>query len=59
MFVLFFKRHQLVNVSSLSMTKTTNEIFTCDLLSLSPLHIGKLANDLGYTTMNITSSIEK
>jgi len=51
-FVRFFKRHQLVDISSLSMTKATNEMFTYDLFSLSPSHIGELANDLGYTTMN-------
>jgi len=57
-FVRFFKRNQLIDISSLSMTKTTNEMFTYDLFSLSPSHIGELANDLGYTTMNIINSME-
>jgi len=57
-FVRFFKRNQLIDTSSLSMTKTTNEMFTYDLFSLSPSHIGELANDLGYTTMNIINSME-
>jgi hypothetical protein len=57
-FVRFFKRHQLIDISSLSMTKATNEMFTYDLLSLSPSHIGELANDLGYTTMNMINSME-
>jgi hypothetical protein len=52
-FVRFFKRHQLIDLSKLSMTKSTNEMFTYDLFSLSPSHIGELANDLGYTTMNM------
>lgn len=40
------------------MTKTSNDTFTYDLFSLSPSHIRELANDLGYTTMNIINSIE-
>jgi hypothetical protein len=57
-FVRFFKRHQLIDISSLSMTKTSNEMFTYDLFSLTPSHIGELANDLGYTTINMINSIE-
>ena len=48
-FVRFFKRHQLIDISTLSMTKKSDEMFTYDLFSLSPSHIGELANDLGYT----------
>ncbi|CAF1457460.1 unnamed protein product [Adineta steineri] len=51
-FVSFFKRHQLFDISTLSMTKTSDEMFTYDLFSLSPSHIGELANDLGYSTIN-------
>ena len=51
-FVRFFKRHQLIDLSTLSMTKSTNDMFTYDLFSLSPAHIGELANDLGYTPIN-------
>ncbi|CAF4923494.1 unnamed protein product [Rotaria sp. Silwood1] len=58
-FVRFFKRHQLIDISSLSMTKATNEMFTYDLFSLSPSHIGELASDLGYTTTNIITSMEE
>ncbi|CAF4014777.1 unnamed protein product [Rotaria sp. Silwood2] len=58
-FVRFFKRHQLIDTSSLSMTKATNEMFTYDLFSLSPSHIGELASDLGYTTTNIINSMEQ
>jgi hypothetical protein len=57
-FVRFFKRHQLIDISSLSTTKTTDEMFTYDLFSLSPSHIAELANDLGYTTMNMINSME-
>jgi hypothetical protein len=41
------------------MTKTSNEMFTYDLFSLSPSHIIELANDLGYTTTSIINSIEQ
>lgn len=59
-FVRFFKRHQLIDISTLSpMGKATDEMFTYDLFSLSPSHIGELANDLGYTTTNIINSIEQ
>ncbi|CAF0828106.1 unnamed protein product [Rotaria sordida] len=58
-FVRFFKRHQLIDISSLSMTKAKNDMFTYDLFSLSPSHIGELANDLGYTTTNIINSKEQ
>jgi hypothetical protein len=51
-FVRFFKRHQLIDISTLSMTKSTNDMFTYDLFSLSPSHIGELANDLGYIPIN-------
>ncbi|CAF4382499.1 unnamed protein product, partial [Adineta steineri] len=51
-FVSFFKRHQLFDISTLSMTKTSDEMFTYDLFSLSSSHIGELANDLGYSTIN-------
>lgn len=50
-FVRFFKRNHLIDISSLSMTKSSNEMFTYDLLTLSPSHIGELANDLGYCTV--------
>ena len=57
-FVRFFKRNHLIDTSNLSMTKTTNEMFTYDLFSLSPSHIDELANDLGYTTTTIINSME-
>jgi hypothetical protein len=47
-FVRFFKRHQLVDVASLSTAVDTNSMFTYDLFALSPSHIGELASDLGY-----------
>ena len=50
-FVRFFKRHQLIDISTLSMAKSANEMFTYDLLTLSPSHIGELAADLGYSTI--------
>ncbi|CAF5058557.1 unnamed protein product, partial [Rotaria magnacalcarata] len=56
-FVRFFKRHQLIDTSSLSMAKAKNEMFTYDLFSLSPSHIGELASDLGYATTNMFNSI--
>lgn len=43
-FVTFFKRHQLVDIS----TKTHNDMFTYDLFSLNAFLIEELANDLGY-----------
>ena len=49
-FVKFFKRHQLIDTSSLEMNKSNDGTFTYDLLSLSPYLIGELANDLGYNT---------
>lgn len=58
-FVRFFKRHQLVDTSTLSMNKNKNEMFTYDLFTLSPSHIVELASDLGYTTANIVNSIEQ
>jgi len=58
-FVRFFKRHQLIDITTLSMTKTTDEMFTYDLFSLSPSHVGELANDLGYTTTSIMNSMEQ
>jgi hypothetical protein len=41
------------------MRKTTDEMFTYDLFSLSPSHVGELANDLGYTTTSIINSMEQ
>lgn len=43
-FVTFFKRHQLIDIS----TKTNNDMFTYDLFSLNAFLIEELANDLGY-----------
>lgn len=57
-FVRFFKRHHLIDISSLSMTKSSNDMFTYDLLTLSPSHIGELANDLGYSTVKTKNSLE-
>lgn len=47
-FVRFFKRHHLIDSSALAMNNSTDNMFTYDLFSLSPSHIGELANDLGY-----------
>ncbi len=54
-FVTFFKRHHLIDISS----KTTNGMFTYDLFSLSSLLIDELANDLGYTTNSIINRLEQ
>ena len=57
-FVRFFKRHHLIDISSLSMTKSSNDMFTYDLLTLSPSHIVELANDLGYNTVKTKNSLD-
>ena len=49
MFVRFLKRHQLIDLPSLSVSRATNGTFTYDLFSLSPSHIAELASELGYT----------
>lgn len=54
-FVTFFKRHRLIDISS----KTTNGMFTYDLFSLNPLLIDELAQDLGYTTNSIINRAEQ
>lgn len=51
-FVNFFKRHQLIDTTNLTMNKSNDGMFTYDLFSLSPLLIGELANDLGYVSNN-------
>ena len=47
-FVRFFKRHHLIDSSALAMNSNPDNMFTYDLFSLSPSHIGELADDLGY-----------
>ena len=49
-FVTFFKRHQLIDTSSLLLPKANTGMFTYDLFLLSPGLIGELAADLGYST---------
>lgn len=54
-FVRFFKRHQLINPSSLAVGRTNDSMFTYDLFSLSSSHIGELASDLGYAGTSTSS----
>lgn len=54
-FVRFFKRHQLIDIS----TKTNNEMFTYDLFSLNAFLIEELANDLGYPNHSLLTRTEQ
>lgn len=54
-FVTFFKRHQLIDIS----TKTSNEMFTYDLFSLTSFLVEELASDLGYTSNSLLPRIEQ
>jgi hypothetical protein len=58
-FVTFFKRNHLIDTSSLSMSKSSDSMFTYDLFSLSPMLIGELATDLGYTTNTAINQTEQ
>lgn len=58
-FASFFKRHDLIDTSTLSASKSTDGSFTYDLFSLSPVLIGELANDLGYSSNNNINQSEQ